>query len=109
MNTGPQTVFRALSDPTRRQILLLLREETLTLGQITNRFAITRAAVKKHLSILEEGQLIASHAQGRERLHELRPEALRSAVEWLGYFSTFWDVRLADLKNVVEADEGNKQ
>lgn len=108
MNTGPQPVFRALSDPTRRQILLHLSEESLTIGDIADRFQITRAAIKKHLVILEEGHLVSSRIRGRERINQLEPKGLKTAFEWLGYFDQFWDSRLARLQDVVEKEEEKK-
>ncbi len=108
MNLGPQPVFRALSDPTRRQILLHLADDDLSIGDIANRFDITRAAIKKHLVILEEGDLIASHPEGRERINSLKPAGLKSAFEWLGFFDRFWDSKLADLKSAVEQAEKEK-
>ena len=108
MNLGPQPVFRALSDPTRRQILLHLADDDLSIGDIANRFDITRAAIKKHLVILEEGDLIASHPEGRERINSLKPAGLKSAFEWLGFFDRFWDSKLADLRSAVEQAEKEK-
>lgn len=102
MNTGPQAVFRALSDPTRRQILLFLTQEDMAIADIADRFDITRTAINKHLAILEEGGLVISRTSGRERRKSLAPKPLKSAFEWLGFFEQFWDVRLADLQREVE-------
>jgi DNA-binding transcriptional ArsR family regulator len=102
---GPQPVFRALADPTRRQILLHLARENLSIGDIADRFEITRAAIKKHLVILEEGDLIASHPDGRERINSLKPAGLKSAFEWLGFFDRYWDDKLARLQTAVDKSE----
>lgn len=100
-----QSAFRALADPTRRDILLFLSKEDMTVGEVANRFDITRAAVKKHLVILEEGNLISVHAQGRERINRLEPLALKTVADWLNYFSRFWDTRLSALQQAVEEEE----
>lgn len=113
MNAGPQNVFRALADPTRRQILIYLSNESLAVADIADRFDITRTAINKHLAILEEGNLIKREVTGRERRSTLNPEPLRSAFEWLGYFESFWDARLSDLqreisKEMEKAKEGDR-
>ncbi|MEP0233343.1 metalloregulator ArsR/SmtB family transcription factor [Roseibium sp.] len=109
MNLGSQQTFRALADPTRRQILMFLKKDSMTLGEIAGHFDMTRAAVKKHLVMLEEGLLITSRAEGRERIHELQPAGLKSAIEWLGYFDQFWDERLASFKTAIESETGEQE
>jgi len=104
-----QGVFRALADPTRRDILVHLSRQDMTIGEVTDRFDVTRAAVKKHLIILEEGGLISVRPNGRERVNRLEPMALKLAEDWLEGFSHFWDQRLAALKDVVETAELAKQ
>lgn len=102
MSFDLQPTFRALADPTRRDILKLLADEELTIAQVADQFDITRGAIKKHLTILEEGQLICVHSRGRERINRLNPEAIRPVFDWLGHFEAFWDTRLAALKDAVE-------
>lgn len=97
-----QAVFRALADPTRRHILSLLAVDDLSIAEVADRFDMTRAAVKKHLVVLEQGNLVSVTARGRERINRLNPAALRPAIEWLDYFDRFWDERLSALKNAVE-------
>jgi len=104
MNTGPQNVFRALADPTRRAILMHLAQESLAITDIAARFDVTRTAINKHLAILEEGGLVRSEAHGRERRNTLVPEQLKSAVEWLGYFDRFWDGKLAGLQREIDQE-----
>ncbi len=103
-----QGAFRALADPTRRDILLLLSREDMTIGQVVEHFDITRAAVKKHLTILEEGELISVQTSGRERINRLEPLGLKSVAEWLGYFDRFWDERLRALQIAIEKEEKKK-
>lgn len=105
MMQDPQPVFRALADPTRRQILMSLRNQDLSIAEVSGQFDITRAAVKKHLTILEEGQLIHVEARGRERVNSLVPENLRAAASWLDYFSGFWDERLNALQEAINQTE----
>ena len=107
-NTEVQGAFRALADPTRRDILLLLSEQDMTIAQVSDRFDMTRAAIKKHLTVLEEGDLISVHPNGRERVNRLEPLGLKSVSDWLDYFNNFWDERLTTLKEVVEQQEKTK-
>jgi len=104
-----QNAFRALADPTRRGILLFLSEQDMTIGEVCKNFDMTRAAVKKHLNILEEGALISVHTNGRERINHLEARSLKSATEWLNYFNQFWDERLSKLQEAVEMEEMNKK
>ncbi len=104
-----QGAFRALSDPTRRGILMLLSEQDMTIGDVSEHFDITRAAVKKHLNILEEGALISVHTSGRERINKLEPLGLKSAVDWLNYFNQFWDEKLTALQQAVENEQKNQK
>jgi len=97
-----QPIFRALADPTRRAILAMLADGERPVAEIAAVFDMTRPAVAKHLSVLRAGDLIAVEQRGRERINRLKPQALRTAVEWLNHFDVFWDERLAALKLAVE-------
>jgi DNA-binding transcriptional ArsR family regulator len=102
---GNQGAFRALADPTRRQILMHLSLGDKTIGEVCDQFSMTRAAVKKHLVILEEGHLISVQAKGRERINHLEPATLKEVSDWLNYFNQFWDAKLGALKSAVEIYE----
>ncbi|MDH3714153.1 MAG: metalloregulator ArsR/SmtB family transcription factor [Gammaproteobacteria bacterium] len=103
-----QGAFRALADPTRRQILMDLSTRDMTIGEVAEQFEITRGAVKKHLTILAEGKLISVRAKGRTRINRLEPLGLKSVVDWFNYFDNFWDDRLNNLKNAIERESRNK-
>ena len=105
MTDQTQNAFRALADPTRRDIVRLLSEQDMTIGQLTNQFEMTRAAVKKHLTVLSDGGLITVEAKGRERINRLEPKGMAPVLDWLSYFDQFWDDRLADLKEAIERNE----
>ena len=107
MNISEQGAFRALADPTRRHILMLLSAEDMTIGEVSNQFDMTRGAVKKHLKILEEGNLISVHTQGRERINHLEPLGIKSAADWLSYFNQFWDNKLTALGEAIKNHEEN--
>lgn len=104
-----QGAFRALADPTRRQILLHLSMADMTIGEVSERFDMTRGAIKKHLVILEEGNLISVHPSGRERINKLEPMGIKTVSDWLQYFSQFWDVKLSGLRSAVENGKETKE
>ncbi|SMX33515.1 ArsR/SmtB family transcription factor [Actibacterium lipolyticum] len=105
MGTDIQETFRALADPTRRDILNMLSHEDMTIAQVAGHFDMTRAAVKKHLNVLEQGQLITVRTSGRERINRFHPEGFKPVFDWLGYFDGFWDDRLSALKNAIETKD----
>lgn len=100
-----QGAFRALADPTRRDILVFLSRQDMTISEVAGRFDMTRAAVKKHLTILEQGALISVHPSGREKINRLEPHGLKSVADWLNYFDRFWDERLHNLQEAIEEEE----
>ena len=104
MHPDLQPCFRALGDPTRRQILMQLSQEDLTIAEVSSRFALSRTAVRKHLAILEEGQLITITTRGKERINRLNPDGLKSAANWFEHFDRFWDSALDSLKRTIESD-----
>jgi DNA-binding transcriptional ArsR family regulator len=82
-----QHTFRALADPTRRDILMMLRGGDMTIAEIVANFDMTRAAVKKHLTILTEAGLISSRPIGREVHNSFAPEGMAPVMDWLGAFA----------------------
>jgi len=104
MPSPAQHTFRALADPTRRDILKMLTRQDMTIAEVSDRFDITRAAVKKHLTVLSDGGLITVTPRGRERINSLNPVGFAPVLNWLEYFDSFWDDRLADLKSAIEKD-----
>ncbi|WP_170769355.1 ArsR/SmtB family transcription factor [Ruegeria lacuscaerulensis] len=100
-----QNAFRALADPTRRDIVQMLASQDMTIAQLTDCFDMTRAAVKKHLTVLSDGGLIQVEARGRERINRLEPKGMAPVLDWLSFFDQFWDERLRNLKEAIERKE----
>jgi DNA-binding transcriptional ArsR family regulator len=93
------TVFEAVSDPTRREILERLKSSgALSLSEIAAALPMTRQAVTKHLNLLRDAGLVKIRWAGRVRMHELDPLPLRQLDEWLAPYSVFWDQALAQLE-----------
>lgn len=104
MTLSGQMGFRALADPTRRSILELLATQDMTIAEVAENFDITRAAVKKHLTILSDGNLITVETEGRTRRNALNPDGLKSVLDWFSFFDSFWDDKLNTLKTEIEKD-----
>jgi len=95
-------VFQAIADPTRREIIGLLSEHTLTLNSVAEHFPVSRPAISKHIKILTECGLVAIEKKGRERYCRAHPERLKEVSDWVSYFHRFWDDKLLALKNHLE-------
>lgn len=100
------SAFTALADPTRRQIVEILSDgDDRSLSEITSFFGISRQAVTKHLTILNQAGIVVSERRGRDRSNRLQPGGLLPLREWFRYYSTFWDDRLLALKRQVEEED----
>ena len=78
-----QETMRALADPTRRQILNLLRQNSLPAGQISEQFDMTAAAVSKHLAVLKDAGLVRVRQDGKYLYYELNASVLEEVLLWL--------------------------
>src|SRR5713101_1979595 len=72
--------FRALADPTRRQILQELKKGELSAGQIASYFSISGPSISRHLSILKSADLVSERREGNRIIYRLEPEQMASAV-----------------------------
>ena len=80
---GIQKTMKALSDPSRREILELLKSGRLSAGEITEKFPVSGAAVSKHLSVLKEADLIRDTREGKFIFYELNASVLEEVMLWL--------------------------
>jgi DNA-binding transcriptional ArsR family regulator len=99
-------VFRALADRSRRQLLDRLHAKNgQTLGELCRGLNMTRQAVAKHLSILEEANLVATKRLGREKLHFINPVPINEIAErWIGKFERPRLGALSKLKKSLEGE-----
>ena len=97
-------VFRAIADPTRREILNLLRGGHRTVGEIAGNFRTSRPAISKHLRLLRSAGLVVSRQDGAARICGLNAKPLRAIDDWLRDYETFWGESLRSLKNYVEGN-----
>jgi DNA-binding transcriptional ArsR family regulator len=106
MDAPMDKVFKALADASRRELLDRLRSENgQTLNELCGRLTMSRQAVSKHLTILEEANLVATVRQGREKLHYLNPVPIHEIGErWIGKFERSRLQALSDMKKALEAE-----
>ncbi len=96
-------VFQAISDPTRRAILLLVATQAMTAGAIASNFDTARPTVSKHLQILTECELLKQEQNGREIYYHLNPSKMKEVADFLEPFRQLWDDRFNKLEQVMKS------
>ena len=81
---GLQNTLKALSDPTRREILNLLKKGRRSAGEIVERFPVTGASISRHLSVLKDADLIRDKREGKFIYYELNTSVLEEIMLWIG-------------------------
>ncbi len=99
-----EAVFRAIADPTRREILSLLRRGRYSVGEIAANFRTSRPAISKHLRLLRSVGLVVARQDGTARICELNAKPLRAVGDWLRDYEALWGESLRSLKRYVEED-----
>ncbi len=93
--------FQAIADPSRREILMLLTKDKLSINALAGNFDMSRPAVSKHVKVLHEAGLILINDHGRERYCELKPDGFDEVKNWLLFFDKFWKEKLQNLENLL--------
>lgn len=103
INTSPNldTVFAALSDPTRRKILMRLTDGEASVGELAAPFEISQPAISKHLKVLERAGLIERDIDQQRRPARLNADNMAAAVDWLTNFRKYWDTSFNQLDGVL--------
>lgn len=97
--------FSALSDPTRRDVLLQLKEEPgLSVSELARRFSLKLPGLMKHLDVLSDAGLITRAKTGRTVAINLSVGPMREAMEWLKRYERFWTASIDRLVALVEKD-----
>jgi DNA-binding transcriptional ArsR family regulator len=102
------TVFHALGDATRRQMLRDLAHSERTVSQLAEPFDMSLAAASKHIKVLEGAGLIRREVRGRTHLCRLEPSPLASAHDWLNFYERFWTSRLDALERLLREEDDGK-
>lgn len=93
--------FQVIADPSRRQMLMLLSKNSLTISSLAENFDMSRPAVSKHIKILDTAGFISIQDIGRERHCTLKQDGFNALHEWLKYFDQFWATKLKNLENLL--------
>jgi len=93
--------FQVIADPSRRQMLMLLSKDSLTINSLADNFEMSRPAVSKHIKILYGAGFISIQDIGRERRCTLKQDGFNALHEWLNYFDQFWTSKLKNLENLL--------
>lgn len=99
------SVFSALSDPTRRAILRRLARGEATVSELAAPHEMSLPAISKHLSVLESAALLSKKKRGRIVHCRLRTAALRRASDWLSYYERFWTEQLESLESFLQEND----
>ncbi len=96
-------IFGALAHPTRRAILLLLRNGPASVTDLTEPFRVSQQAISKHIAVLQDAGLIRQRKRGRESRCTLRPGALKEADRWLEAYRPIWEERFEKLARYLDS------
>jgi DNA-binding transcriptional ArsR family regulator len=100
-----EAVFRAIADPTRREILGMLRGRPYSVGEIAANFRTIRPAISKHLRMLRAVGLVATTQKGTARICALNAQPLRAVSDWISDYEAYWGKTLQSLKRYVEDEQ----
>ncbi|WP_353181527.1 metalloregulator ArsR/SmtB family transcription factor [Parapedobacter lycopersici] len=101
-------VFQAISDPTRRAILLLLATQAMPAGAIAANFDYSRPTISNHIKILTECDLLKQEQNGREIHYQLNPEKMKAVDDFLAPFRKMWDDRFNKLESLMKHYKNKK-
>ncbi len=100
--TSLDSVFQALSDPTRRAILARLSEGEATVDEICKPFEMSQPSISRHLKVLEQAGLITTRIDGTSRPRRIEPAAFATIEDWLKQYREIWQANYARLDDVLE-------
>lgn len=103
-----ENVLIALADPTRRQLLdHIASRGQATATTLSTKVTVSRQAVVKHLTVLDNAGLVDSNRVGREVRYNVCPHQLSSTAEWLGSIASDWDRKLEWIKRIAEEKDNS--
>ncbi|PTR01383.1 ArsR family transcriptional regulator [Mucilaginibacter yixingensis] len=108
MATPELDVFQVIADPSRRQMLKMLSEQSLPINALAGHFEMSRPAVSKHVKILQNAGFISITDSGRERYCMLKQDGFKALQQWLEYYDNFWHNKLRNLETLMDLKEKKK-
>ncbi|WP_241865537.1 ArsR/SmtB family transcription factor [Paracoccus salsus] len=104
VHDGLDLIFAALADPTRRRVLSMLLEDDMAVSDVAQPFAMSLAAISKHLAVLAAAGLIRQERRGRITWCKLDPQGMRTASVWMQGFGQFDPVDLDAFERFLETE-----
>lgn len=104
-NDSLSSIYFALSDPTRRSILLYVSKAEMSISEIVDKFKLSFAAISKHVTVLEHAQLIKKHRKGKEKIIVFLPDTMTNAHLDLEQYISVWEGRFDALEKVVKEEK----
>lgn len=93
--------FQVIADPSRRQMLMMLSKDNMTINALAENFDMSRPAVSKHIKILYNAGYISITDIGRERYCTLKQEGFNEVQDFINYFDKFWEGKLKKLETLL--------
>jgi len=100
-------VFGSLADPVRRDIVRRVAGRELSVSEVAEPYAMSLAAVSKHLKVLERAKLVIKRRRGKQQLVQLAPDALMTASDFLDFYRSFTEQKLDSLEQFLEKEKDN--
>jgi len=101
MATPTLDAFQVIGDPSRRKMLMLLSNDSMTINSLADNFDMSRPAVSKHIKILYNAGFISIQDIGRERYCTLKQDGFNELQQWISYFDEFWKSKLKKLETLL--------
>ena len=101
MRTQTLDAFQVIADPSRRQMLMMLSKDSMTINSIAENFDMSRPAISKHVKILYNAGFISITDIGRERHCILKEDGFNELQNFINYFDTFWTKKLSKLQSLL--------
>lgn len=95
-------IFSALADKSRRKVVEMLHEKDSSILELTQSFPMSFQALSKHVKILEEAQIVTKKRRGKFMICSLNNHALKRSLEWISYYSNFWNESFNKLDSLIK-------
>jgi len=101
--------FQVIGDASRRKMLMLLSQDSLTINSLADNFDMSRPAVSKHIKILYNAGFISIQDVGRERYCSLKQDGFDELRNWISFFDQFWATKLKKLEGLLDKKSPSKK
>ena len=99
-------IFKALADPSRRAIFVVLMRGEAAVKDLTARFDISQPAVSQHLAALKDAGLVSDRREGRCAYYRVEPRGMKPLIDWIAHYRAFWTEHVGRLERLLEEMDG---